>query len=203
MSDNARLPLPWTGGSTIRRREQAAAPAPRWYHPGPSGWTVIRVVRNTIILLLPVTAWLVPPPQTLFPREPRGRLARHQPLGLGPAYAGGDIDADAGDYGRELFQQSCAACHGSEGQGLPHQGVALRTSSFVSARGDDELLQFLRTGRQPRDPHSQLGLVMPARGAPPLSDAQLARVLSFLRALQRQNGTDGGGSSASAREVGS
>jgi mono/diheme cytochrome c family protein len=185
-TEEPRLPRPWPGGSTVRRREPADAPAPR-----PRGrWRRRALVAAGYgaILLLPSIAFVIPPAIQLFPPPTKSKLARFMARPAGIAHApgsGGGADDSVVAYGRQLYQQSCAACHGSGGQGLPHQGAPLVTSKFMAERSDEELLRFLQTGRPANDPHSVLGLVMPARGAPPLDDPQLERVLAFVRTLQK------------------
>src|SRR4051812_25808847 len=79
------------------------------------------------------------------------------------------------DHGRQLFMTTCASCHGAAAQGLPHQGVSLRTSRFIAAKDDDALVDFIRHGRKPGDANSVEGLVMPPRGGNPLLDDDALR----------------------------
>jgi mono/diheme cytochrome c family protein len=91
------------------------------------------------------------------------------------------------DRGRLLYLGSCSSCHGQRGQGMPHQGVDLRGSSFVARRSDEQLVTFLKHGRAPGDPESVQGLLMPPRGGnPALDDAALDAIVGFLRQLQQQ-----------------
>jgi len=92
------------------------------------------------------------------------------------------------ENGRSLFGQTCTACHGANAQGLPHMGVDLRASKFVAQQTDVQLLSFLKTGRQPKDPKSVRGLLMPARGGnSSLVDMELYDIVAFLRVVQRQS----------------
>src|SRR5437763_1758440 len=36
------------------------------------------------------------------------------------------------EYGQMLYGNTCLACHGTRGQGMPNQGVDLRTSKFIA-----------------------------------------------------------------------
>ena len=91
------------------------------------------------------------------------------------------------ERGRLLFMGSCSSCHGQRGQGMPHQGVDLRVSSFIARRSDEQLVSFLKRGRAPGDPESVAGLLMPPRGGnPALDDAALDAIVGFLRQLQQQ-----------------
>lgn len=87
--------------------------------------------------------------------------------------------------GGEVFQTSCATCHGPEGQGVPRLGKPLKNSAFVQSSTDEELLAVIRDGRGPADPGNTTGMLMPPRGANPrLSDARLIDVVGYLRMLQ-------------------
>src|SRR5439155_22973646 len=56
------------------------------------------------------------------------------------ADAQGDVSLASSDpdRGRQLFASTCASCHGASAQGLPHQGVNLRTSKFIASHSDDQ-----------------------------------------------------------------
>ena len=100
------------------------------------------------------------------------------------------------DYAQQLYAQNCSSCHGTRAQGMPRQGANLRTSTFIAGLADDDLVTFLKQGRQPTDPRSVLNLPMPPRGGnPSLSDERLKDIVNYLRLLQR---LDGAGQSAQA-----
>ena len=89
------------------------------------------------------------------------------------------------DVGEILFQESCAACHGDDAQGVPDLGNDLTVSSFVEALSDEELLIFIATGRDSDDPQNETGVDMPPKGGNPgLSDSDLAHIVAYLRALE-------------------
>ena len=88
-------------------------------------------------------------------------------------------------HGRELFGMTCIACHGPSGAGIPHLGANLRESKFVAGKTDAQLVEFLKKGRQPGEPGSVLGLMMPPKGGnPALDDASLRDIVAFIRSLQ-------------------
>jgi cytochrome c5 len=61
-------------------------------------------------------------------------------------------------------------------------GKNLIESTFVHGLSDEELLQFIITGRDPTDPANTTGIPMPSRGGnPSLTDDQLRSVIAFLR----------------------
>jgi disulfide bond formation protein DsbB len=89
--------------------------------------------------------------------------------------------------GRLLFLGSCAACHGTSAQGMPHQGPDLRSSAFVSRSSHEELVTFLASGRPPGDPRNVSGLPMPPRGGnPALTDRHLRLIVEYLRSVRPQ-----------------
>jgi mono/diheme cytochrome c family protein len=97
----------------------------------------------------------------------------------------GDSQALRLTRGKTFYMQTCTICHGPNGQGRPHQGADLRLSKFVAGESDDALVNFLRKGRQPNDPKTVQGLVMPPLGGnPSLDDAALSDIVLFLRQMQ-------------------
>ncbi len=89
------------------------------------------------------------------------------------------------DQGRRLFAQSCAACHGAAGKGIPYLGKDFTQSSFVKERGDAELVAFLKQGRPASDPANTTRVDMPPKGGnPALTDEQLFHLVSHLRTLR-------------------
>lgn len=88
-------------------------------------------------------------------------------------------------HGRELFGMTCIACHGPSGAGIPNLGANLRESKFVAGKTDSQLVEFVKKGRQPGEPGSVLGLMMPPKGGnPALDDASLHDIVAFIRSLQ-------------------
>jgi mono/diheme cytochrome c family protein len=103
-----------------------------------------------------------------------------------PTAAGSD-DADAAK-GQMLYAQSCTTCHGTNLQGMPHQGVSLRDNKFVAATNDRNLVAFLKLGRRPADSGNKTGLLMPPRGGnPSLDDDGLLHIVAYLRQAQSDN----------------
>jgi mono/diheme cytochrome c family protein len=91
--------------------------------------------------------------------------------------------------GAKLYMQSCASCHGPRGHGMPHQGLTLRQSVYVSELSDLDLVQFLRHGRTADDPTSAMKLPMPAKGNNPnLTDVDLMDIVAHMRTLQAEAG---------------
>src|SRR5579859_4897814 len=78
-----------------------------------------------------------------------GSLAGSSDLG------GGRADAS---HGRQLYLQTCAACHGPTASGQPHVGANLLDSKLIADQTDDQLLGFIKAGRLPNDPKTVMNL---------------------------------------------
>ena len=91
--------------------------------------------------------------------------------------------------GKTVFSQTCFACHGPTGAGIPGVGASLRSSKFVASHDDDQLLKFVKVGRQPFDSDTVLHLTMPPKGGnPALDDYSIRDVIAFIRTLQKEEG---------------
>ena len=98
------------------------------------------------------------------------------------------IDPMAAAHGQQLYMKSCAVCHGQQAQGMPHQGIDLRSSKMIAAGSDAEVVEFIRAGRLPNDPKSVTGLYMPPKGGnTTLGDEHLADIVAYLRTVQQQH----------------
>lgn len=86
--------------------------------------------------------------------------------------------------GQELFVGTCSACHGPTGEGIQGLGKPLTTSEFAAGQSDDQLVDFIKTGRDPSDPLNTTGVAMPPKGGnPALSDEDLYNIVAFLRSI--------------------
>jgi mono/diheme cytochrome c family protein len=118
---------------------------------------------------------------------------RHQPVtgnAAAAAFADGRPAATAADHrgnaaaGQRKYLLTCAACHGIDGQGQPHQGANLNDSRFVRESTDESLVG---------DPRSVLGLTMPPLGGNPnLDEGQVRDIVAYLRTLQSRSHADAG-----------
>lgn len=94
----------------------------------------------------------------------------------------------AGDpvVGQKLFTGTCSACHGPQGEGIPGLGKDMTTSQFIAGKTDQELLGFIKVGRDPSDPLNTTGVAMPSKGGnPSLSDEDLQNIISYIRTLHK------------------
>lgn len=89
--------------------------------------------------------------------------------------------------GEQLFQTGCNACHGPDATGVQGLGKSLHAgeSEFVSTQSDDELVEFIKKGRQPGEPGNTTGVAMPPKGGnPALSDEDIYHIVAWLRTLE-------------------
>jgi mono/diheme cytochrome c family protein len=84
--------------------------------------------------------------------------------------------------GHSYFGATCSGCHGSDARGIAGLGKALVDSDFISSMTDDELHDFIVTGRSAFDPENTTGIEMPARGGnPALTDENIYQIIAYLR----------------------
>lgn len=94
----------------------------------------------------------------------------------------------AGDpvAGKKLFEGTCSACHGPEGEGVPGLGKDMTSSEFIAGKTDDELVAFIKVGRDPSDQLNTTGVAMPPKGGnPAFSDEDLYNVVAFIRTIHQ------------------
>ncbi len=100
------------------------------------------------------------------------------PTEVPPAgFSGEDVS-----QGHSYFSATCSGCHGSDARGIAGLGKNLVVSDFVSGLDDDELHDFIITGRSAFDPANTTGIEMPARGGnPALTDDNIYQIIAYLR----------------------
>jgi disulfide bond formation protein DsbB len=86
--------------------------------------------------------------------------------------------------GKTTFDTVCIACHGPGGVGVEGLGKPFTTSEFLLTVSDQELLEFIKTGRPISDPANTTGVDMPPKGGnPALTDEQLMDIIAYVRTL--------------------
>ncbi len=109
------------------------------------------------------------------------------------AAAGGDKElAGYIASGSKRFASTCIACHGPAGVGVPGNGKTLQKNDFIRSLDDDNLLAFIKRGRDPSDPKNSTGVGMPPKGGnPAFSDDDLLDIIAYLRTLQGGKSAEG------------
>lgn len=109
--------------------------------------------------------------------EPTRITTMPTPVGQVIAYTGANVS-----QGKSYFGASCSGCHGSDGRGVAGLGKNLVKSDFMSDLNDQELHEFIVTGRSAWDPTNTTGVDMPAKGGnPALTDDNIYQIIAYLR----------------------
>lgn len=115
------------------------------------------------------------------PGPPRSEVAATSAKAPAPGSAGAKAKAPAG---KQLYMQSCSACHGADAKGMPNLGKDMTGSEFIKGLTDDELLEFIKKGRAVDDPLNTTRVPMPPKGGNPgLKDDQLREIIGYIRTL--------------------
>jgi disulfide bond formation protein DsbB len=116
-----------------------------------------------------------PPPPTAAPLDAGAQVEVASALGYDDAFV---------EAGHLTFQTVCSACHGANAEGIAGLGKPLVGSEFVNTKTDDELLAFVKVGRQPWEPDNTTGVQMPPKGGnPALSDEEILQIIAYIRVL--------------------
>jgi mono/diheme cytochrome c family protein len=87
--------------------------------------------------------------------------------------------------GKTLYQQSCASCHGQNGEGVPGLGKDMAHSDFINNLSDAELVEFIKQGRSASDPLNTTNIDMPPKGGnPALNDEGIYDIVAFIRSIR-------------------
>jgi len=89
--------------------------------------------------------------------------------------------------GEVAFQATCIACHGADALGVVNLGKSLHASDseFMRTHSDEEMVEFIKVGRQPDDPLNTTGIAMPPKGGnPAISDEDIHNIVAWLRTLE-------------------
>lgn len=90
-------------------------------------------------------------------------------------------DPEAGEV---AFQGTCSSCHGPDATGIEGLGKNLRTSTWIEEQTDEELVQFILTGRPATDPLNTTGVDMPPKGGnPALDEEDIDNIIAYLRSI--------------------
>ncbi|MBV6509469.1 MAG: hypothetical protein JJLCMIEE_02560 [Acidimicrobiales bacterium] len=98
----------------------------------------------------------------------------------------GDSGEDSGDAasGEEVFQGTCAGCHGQDANGIEGSGKDISNTDFINDTPDEELVAFIKEGRPADDPDNTTGVAMPPKGGnASLTDADIEAVVVYLKGL--------------------
>ncbi|MFN8613074.1 MAG: cytochrome c [Vulcanimicrobiota bacterium] len=87
------------------------------------------------------------------------------------------------EAGQKLYDSTCTACHAAGGVGITGLGKPLKGSPMLKL-SDEDLLAFIKKGRDTSDPQNTTKVAMPPKGGnPALSDTDLTNIIAYLRSL--------------------
>lgn len=111
---------------------------------------------------------------------------QEQPAAEQPAAAPAALVGDASNGGK-IFSTACVACHGPEGKGVQGLGKDLTTSEWVAQQSDEQLVEFIKKGRDATDALNTTGVAMPPKGGnPAMSEQEVADIVAFVRSIHQQ-----------------
>jgi mono/diheme cytochrome c family protein len=127
-----------------------------------------------------------PAPQAGSGSDAGAATAPATPSETADASAASASPSTPAEKGKQFFQQSCANCHGMNGQGVPHLGADLRTSKYVAKSSDATLAGLIEHGVPANDPRNTSHIPMPPKGAnPSLTRQDIQEIVSYIRQLQK------------------
>lgn len=87
--------------------------------------------------------------------------------------------------GKEQYEMLCIACHGPTGEGIEGLGKPFTTSQFLREKSDEEMVEFVKSGRPIGDPLNTTGVDMPPKGGnPALTDEQILDIIAYVRTFE-------------------
>ena len=160
------------------------SPSPRTTSRPATGREVANITAS--VLAIAVTAYVlvtflgVRVSVALTPRpEPKVHVR------LASRAAGALIPVEVARHGRQIFEATCASCHGSSGLGKAGLGKDLVRSDFIADAPDVGLVAFIEKGRAASDPANTTKVPMPPKGGnDALTNEDLVAVVGYMRALQ-------------------
>ena len=119
-------------------------------------------------------------------KEEAAPAQQEQPAAAPQAAAPAAIVGDAANGGK-IFATACVACHGPEGKGVTGLGKDLTTSEWVAQQSDEQLVEFIKRGRDAGDALNTTGVAMPPKGGnPAMSEQEVADIVAFVRSIHQQ-----------------
>ena len=119
-------------------------------------------------------------------KEEAAPAQQEQPAAAPQAAAPAAIVGGAANGGK-IFATACVACHGPEGKGVTALGKDLTTSEWVAQQSVEQLVEFIKRGRDAGDALNTTGIAMPPKGGnPAMSEQEVADIVAFVRSIHQQ-----------------
>ena len=88
--------------------------------------------------------------------------------------------------GAKIYATACVACHGPDAKGVTGLGKDLTTSEWMAQQTDEQLIEFIKRGRDASDPLNTTGIAMPPKGGnPAMTDQEIADIVAYLRSIHQ------------------
>lgn len=117
------------------------------------------------------------------PTAPPAAAQQQQAQQVAAAPAGPVGDAA---NGAKIYATVCIACHGPDAKGVTGLGKDLTTSEWIAQQTDEQLIEFIKRGRDTGDPLNTTGVAMPPRGGnPAMTDQEIADIVAYLRSIHQ------------------
>ncbi|MCS6825752.1 MAG: cytochrome c [Caldilinea sp.] len=88
--------------------------------------------------------------------------------------------------GAKIYATACVACHGPDAKGVTGLGKDLTTSEWMAQQTDEQLIEFIKRGRDAGDPLNTTGIAMPPKGGnPAMTDQEIADIVAYLRSIHQ------------------
>lgn len=115
---------------------------------------------------------------------PTATAVAEQQNAAAPAVAAAPV-GDAAN-GAKIFATACVACHGPEAKGVTGLGKDLTTSEWTPQQTDEQLIEFIKRGRDAGDPLNTTGVAMPPKGGnPAMSEQEIVDIVAFMRSIHQ------------------
>lgn len=89
--------------------------------------------------------------------------------------------------GQITYLRYCAVCHGPHAEGVQSLGQGFRDNDLIPAISDDRLKMLIRAGLPADHERNHTGIEMlPYGGQPSLTDAEMATLVAYMRAISGQ-----------------
>jgi mono/diheme cytochrome c family protein len=111
----------------------------------------------------------------------RSTQSEHRPN----PFESGHVGSGETAAGQQLYQETCAAWHASNAEGVDGFGTALAGNAFIQSMTNATLVAFIAVGRPASDPDNTTGNAVPAKGGnSALTDQDLTDIVEYPDTIQ-------------------
>lgn len=149
---------------------------------------IASIVALLFVLIAAVLVWVAQiRPASTGPAVAEAAAPAEQPAAAPAEAQQAPVSKGDAAVGKTSFASTCSACHGPAGEGITGLGKDMTTSEFIAGLTDDQLVSFIKVGRDPSDPLNTTGVAMPPKGGnPALNDNDLYNIVAFIRSIHKK-----------------